>query len=431
MLSSIGRAARVLPFALLVASTPLTAQDTALVAALRSHAMPLTVDGGRLGGPGADLLKAEAARSQFVLVGEDHGMREPPALTAALFRAIQPVGYSHLAVEVGPFTGRALEAALRRPGGEAAFGRSVKASPWAVPFYNWKEETDMAADVVAATPRRAGTIWGLDQEFIGSPAVHLRRLAEIAPDGMARSLALEYAAEAGRADARVIAEKNPTLFFMTSWPPDMLPRLRAAFHAAPASEAAMLLGELETSAHIYAGQFNGHGYESNDERAGLMKRHFMERYRAAQAAGEARPRVLVKLGAYDAIRGRSYTGVFDDGNLLSELAAQNGSRSFHVFVLTHRGTRNAYLPFVADDREKAHAPNPAEDLDFMDVKPFVAAADSGGWMLIDLRPLRGAAQSGRFAGLNPGLRTLLFGYDAVIVVPEAHASTLWIDVPNP
>jgi hypothetical protein len=431
MPSLAGRTARVLALPMLLAAGHAHAQDTALVRSLSAHAVPLTLSDGRISGPGADLLRAEAGRSQFVLVGEDHGMRELPQLVSALFRAVQPAGYAHLAVEVGPFSGRTLEATLRRPGGRSAFGRAVKANPWAVPFYAWVEETDMAADVVAATPGRTGTLWGLDQEFIGSPAMHLRRLAQLAPRAAARALALDYAAQAERADGRVIAEKNPTLYYMAGWPADMLPRLSAAFHPAAGSEAARLISELGVSRHIYEGQFDGHGYESNDERAGLMKRHFMERYHAAQAAGEAQPHVLVKLGAYHAIRGRSFTGVFDVGNLLAELAAANGSRSFHLFVLTARGTRNAYLPFVADDREKAHPLNVAEDLDFMDAKPLLAAADPNAWTLIDLRPLRGDVQRGRFAGLNPGLRTLLFGYDAVLVVPEAHADTLWIDVPQP
>jgi hypothetical protein len=431
MPSFAGRAACVLALSTLPSSPHIQAQDTALVRSLSAHAVPLTLAVGRISGPGADLLRSEAGRSQFVLVGEDHGMRELPRLTAALFRAIQPAGYSHLAVEVGPYSGRTLEATLRRPGGRSAFARAVKANPWAVPFYAWVEEADMAADVVAATPGRTGTIWGLDQEFIGSPAVHLRRLARLAPNAAARTLALAYAAQAERADARVIAEKNPTLFFMPSWPAEMLPRLTSAFHPAAGSEAAGLIYELGVSAQIYAGQFDGHGYESNDERAGLMKRHFMELYRAARASGEAQPRVLVKLGAYHAIRGRSFTGVFDVGNMLAELVAANGSRSFHLFVLTARGTRNAYLPFVAEDREKAHRLDVAQDLDFMDAKPLLAAADPNAWTLIDVRPLRGDVQRGRFASLNPGLRTLLFGYDAVLVVPEAHADTLWIDMPQP
>ncbi|MDB4949450.1 MAG: hypothetical protein JWM27_2099 [Gemmatimonadetes bacterium] len=438
MTSITRRVTRVFVVPMLLAAAPvLRAQDTTalrsadslLVRALVTHAMPVRLADGRLSGAGADFLIAEGGRSQFFLIGEDHGMRELPQLSAALFRALRPAGYAHLAVEVGPLSAERLEATLRTPGGLDAWGRAVRADPWAVAFDAWREETQMAADAVAATGGRRGTIWGLDQEFIGAPAGLLRRLAAIAPNAAARALAQGYAADAVRADARVIAEKNPTIYYMTSAPADMSTRLTAAFRPGAGSEAARIIDELRVSREIYAGQFDGHGYESNDQRAGLMKRHFMERYRAARAAGEAAPRVLVKLGGYHSIRGRSYTGVFDVGNLLSEMAASGGARSFHLFVLTAHGTRNAFLPFAPDNAEKAHALNVAEDLDFMDARPLLAAGAPDAWTVLDLRPLRGEAERGRLGRLNPGLRTLMWGYDAVLVIPEAHASTLWIDVP--
>jgi hypothetical protein len=439
MTRMIRRASRVFAVPVILAASTLHAQDTTaarpadslLVRALSNHAMPVRLADGRLSGPGADFLVAQGGRSQFFLIGEDHGMRELPRLSAALFRALRPAGYAHLAVEVGPLSAERLEATLRAPGGLAAWGRSVRADPWAVAFDAWREETEMAADAVAATGGRRGTIWGLDQEFIGAPAGLLRRLAALAPTGAARTLAAGYAADAVRADARVIAERNPTIYYMTTAPADLAARLTAAFRPAPGSEAARIIDELRVSREIYAGQFDGHGYESNDQRAGLMKRHFVERYRAARAAGEATPRVLVKLGGYHSIRGRSYTGVFDVGNLLSEMAASNGGRSFHLFVLTPHGTRNAFLPFAPDPAEKAHALNVAQDLDFMDARPLLAAAAPDAWTVIDLRPLRGDAERGRLGRLDPGLRTLVWGYDAVLVIPQAHASTLWIDVPLP
>jgi hypothetical protein len=431
MLRSARHCACALVLTCLAAPAAARAQDSLLVRALSRAAMPLTIEGGRLGGPGAAMLAGEARQSQFVLVGEDHGMRELPQLTAALFRAVQPLGYRHLAVEVGPFSTRMLERTLRAPGGLAAYGRGVRADPWAVPFQMWKEETEMAADVLAAAGGREGTLWGVDQEFIAATPMHLRRLAALAPNAAARRMALAYADSAAAADRRVVTEKNPTLFYLTSAPAGTYARLASAFHAAPGSEAAGLLEELAESAAIYAGQFDGHGFESNARRSLLMKRRFMEAYRRAQAAGEPQPRVLVKLGAYHSIRGRSFTGVFDIGNLLSELAASNGTRSFHLFVLTWRGTRNAFLPFVGDEKEKQHALNPAEDLDFMDARPLLAAADSGAYTLIDLRSARAAIQRNALGTIDPGLRTLIWGYDAVLVVPEAHASTFWFDAPLP
>ena len=64
-----------------------------LAAALLEHRHTLELTAaGVLRGPGAELLLAEGAASQFFMVGEEHGIAEVPQLTAALFRQLQRAG---------------------------------------------------------------------------------------------------------------------------------------------------------------------------------------------------------------------------------------------------------------------------------------------------------------------------------------------------
>src|SRR5687767_14530017 len=85
---------------------PGIAQDTLLVRALQQSSASFAMVDGSLRGAGAERLAAAAREHQFILVGEEHGIAEVPAFVAALFETAKPAGYRHLAIEIGPVTGR-------------------------------------------------------------------------------------------------------------------------------------------------------------------------------------------------------------------------------------------------------------------------------------------------------------------------------------
>ncbi len=61
-------------------------------------------EGRQFRGPAADWLMEQARQSQFFLIGEDHGGAETARFAEAVFRSLQPLGYSHIAIEAGPLT---------------------------------------------------------------------------------------------------------------------------------------------------------------------------------------------------------------------------------------------------------------------------------------------------------------------------------------
>jgi hypothetical protein len=56
------------------------------------------------------------------------------------------------------------------------------------------------------------------------------------------------------------------------------------------------------------------------------------------------------------------------------------------------------------------------------MKSVLAASSDSAWTLIDLRPVRALALDGNLKRLDPTARRLLLSFDAVVVVPESHAS---------
>src|SRR6266576_2662590 len=107
------------------------ADDAPFAAALKAHRMTLRLDGGKLTGPGAGFLLDEGRQSQFFLIGEDHGGAESSRFALAMFQALQPAGYRHIAVEAGPITAERLHSL----GVVDAIGRLNVAHPFAVPFF--------------------------------------------------------------------------------------------------------------------------------------------------------------------------------------------------------------------------------------------------------------------------------------------------------
>jgi hypothetical protein len=405
---------------------PLTssAQDTAFVRAIRGNSVPFTVTNGKLSGAGADALARVAREHQFIMIGEDHGIRELPEFVTALWETARPVGYRHFAVEIGPISGRHLETMLRSGNGQSKVSDFLgRYTPYTLPFFFWKEETQMLNDVVIKMPAAGDVVWGLDQEFIMSSTYLLERLIQIAPNANARAIASRFAESSSKGEKAMLSTGNPGAVWMITASDTDLANLKSSFNARPGSEAATIIEELTVSRDIY-GKFNkGLGYESNQQRADLMKRHFLEFYRAAQARGERTPKAIVKFGANHIFRGPSITNSYELGTFLPEFAITGNNKAFGILVVVAKGTWNAFRPFGSKEEDKTQKYDPlaTEEYKVFDLKSVLDAAGDSTWTFVDLRPIRGMT-SGAMRRLDPRARRLLNSFDAIVVVPEGHAS---------
>lgn len=409
----------------LASALPLKAQDSSFVKVLRSSSAPFTIVNGHLSGEGGDLLTQMTRENQFILVGEDHGIRELPEFVSALFAAARPAGYSHIAVEIGPITARRLENMMRKADAQQEVNAFLgRYTAFTLPFYFWKEEAQMLESIVKSVPGKRGVVWGLDQEFIMSPTYMFERLAELAPSKKARALATQVAATSAREDSVMLKTGNPTTVWMVTSSDADLAHLKSAFSAKPGTEAEEIIRELSTSRDIYR-MFNaGTNYESNQKRDDLMKRHFLNAYNTAKARGEAMPKAIIKLGANHVFRGPSTTDTYEIGSFIPEFTATTGGKSSGILVVVAKGTWNAYRPFGSDESDKTQKYDPMTTSEYavFDIKSILGAASTTDWTYIDLRPARAMVADGHLKGLTPKSRRLLTSFDAVVVIPEGHAS---------
>lgn len=360
------------------------------VAALESVRRTLEPTEDGLRGDGADWLAERSAEALHVVVGESHYIEEVPPVVA-LLAAAEP--FDVFVVETGPLTGELLDTLPR-----AELDALVAEHPEAVPFYDVAPELDLLYALRADGAR----VWGIDQEFVRSPRLHLAELVRRAPDEAARVVAAEYLERARAAYAAGAEAEQPLLLTLE---PSDFERLRSAFASAP--EALARIDALAESNRVYRLFVEREIYRSNFERIALMKRYFWERYRPVPR--DEPPRLLFKFGSTHGARGYTPLHMLDVGSLAHELAVAHGRRSFHVQVAAarYRGADGT----LSDAAEQ------------MPVFGHLArACPEETWCVFDLEALRPQAFRGERSELPAELRDLAWHYDALVLAPVAHST---------
>lgn len=388
-------------------TVPADSQTVKLEDLLKANSYELKLSGGSLSGSGLDFLLKATDKTQFFAVGEFHNAKEVPEITASLFKALKVKhGFNYLALEQDPVMGR-MVSAPSVAGNREFVVSSARKYPNAFTFIT-DQELEMISQVGAASNGKGNRIWGLDQVF-GS--IHaLDRLSKFAPNDAVRNRTLKFI-EVLKVNE---TEKVKTLSRYTMVDVgkiDEFNRLLEEYHPKAGSEAEFLISQMLISARIYknnraAGAGQPTGYISNLEREENMKALFMLEYRKAEAAGDALPKVLLKFGHYHVIRGRSWSNVLSLGNFISEFAKSRDMNSFHLALYNNNAS--------GDYGVLASEP---------DYKPLADAAPKDKWTVIDLRPLRDYAHSGKLSGLTPELRRVIFGFDAALLIGGATRGT--------
>ena len=356
-----------------------------------------------LRGAGADLLRGQTAGAQFVLLGEDHMDHATPLFAGALFRLLHDVhGYRHLVVEQDPV---AIEDALQ-PDARGHAERIARHARRYPSLYEFDTDEDLAflAQVGGLVPG-SDAIWGVEQTT--GAVRYLEELVALAPDAAARDRATALLAAARAADPGPGYSVNWLAATTTT---DDLAGLAAVYPAPAGSRAARLIEGLTKSAEIFgyyrraeAGEYVG--LYNNTVREEVLKRNFLERYRAA-ATRQAVPKAMFKFGANHLYHGKNPTQAFPIGNLAHEMAIANGATAFGLYVI------------ALGDGYRSYADYPAW------LHPLLPAEPPRAPTIIDLRALRPYQRLFR-EGVAPDQvweqRALLHGYDAIVILPGSRA----------
>ncbi|HWA88420.1 MAG TPA: hypothetical protein VG889_00180 [Rhizomicrobium sp.] len=386
----------------------------ALLIASAAHAAPETYslaiapDGG-LAGSGAAPLKDKMRGAQFILYGEDHGFADSPIVLRAIAHDARPLGFKYHVVEVGPLSTRMIRATLAHDGVDGLH-KLVHEVPLGIPFLSLKDDAALASDFLGTDAKGTPYLWGVDQEFIGAPIFHLKRLTEIAPNEAARAAASKLLGEEQDA-AATAAQQN---FLLSRFQDADFDALAAQFKGS--SEGLNIIAELKESAGVYQLWMHDRNYENNARRARLLAKNFLSDYRAA---ADAKPKVVFKMGLEHVALGTTTVNTLDLGTLATEMARANGQDALRIAFLPAGGRNIAFAP-------KPGNPTSVEAYDNPDVKDLFAAIGldtaalaKDGWTLIPLEPVRRSLDTRGLDKLKPFARFVVLGYDYIVTTPDA------------
>ncbi len=397
---------------MLAAALAAGAPQAGLADQLAANRSDLWVRDSRLAGPGTAVLAIATEGAAFVFLGEDHGVAQVAQFATALHGMLQPRGFDTLAIEVGPYSARQLNAMLRRPDAAEAHAAFLRDHPMSIAFYDTSEEFDFLRAAAAASGKKFRLI-GLDQELMGNGKALLEALREqdLPPHIAARVSEMMTAEQDALADAK--GAGRPDLLYLMTAPIQELLDMQTALKQARLDSTPM--DNLLASRAIYE-EFGRDGYASNVRRSLLMRQYFT-------AAGGAEPgrKVLLKAGGEHAFKGLNPLHNRDLGNFVAELAEGLQQKSVHILIFAASGQQ---LTFVGAGKPMRPVRIDLKSKDPMlpGVKPFLktAAKHPKSWSLFDLRPLRSSIR--KLGPVAPELEKVLYGFDFVIVVPQGQPS---------
>ncbi|PHV50969.1 hypothetical protein CSQ91_07460 [Janthinobacterium sp. BJB301] len=397
----------------LSADKPLSLPDR--LAALRTT---IAIDHGKMVGSGAAPLINAGLESQFVLIGEDHGIAEIANFSAAYFEALAGQGFTTLIVENGPAVAGALEKALKSNTGVAGIAAFNQAYPVATAFYKWQAEAQFLTRIAKAAGPSFQLV-GMDQELMGASKYLLDQMAEQPLNPLAKAKIEAFRKLESDNYRRASESGDPRELFMVKVQEEELFALQKLLTAPEEMPALAMLNSLIESRSIYTKNMTpGQGYGSNTQRARLMKQYVASHLTHAPAQ-----RMLLKAGAVHVFRGYNPLGAGsrEIGNYLAEYAEGRGQKSLHVLVLALKG-QQAQFAGIGRGSASTEIEKVDSKSSMAGVLPFFAAAkEHKEWSLFDVRPLLGSAKT--LANGDSSVQGMIQGYDFVLVIPEGNATS--------
>jgi hypothetical protein len=372
---------------------------------------PLDIADGHLSGAGATMLRATLPDAQFILWGEDHGFADSAIVLRALAHDARPFGFKYHVVEVGPLSTSMIRETLARDGVEGVH-TLVHEVPLGIPFLSLKDDALLASDFLGADAKGAPYLWGIDQEFIGSPIFHLKRLVAIAPDQPARAAASQLLGEEQDAAATASQQK----FLLSRFHDADFDALAAKFRGQ--AEAERIIAELKESAAVYQLWMGGRNYENNARRARLLAKNFLGDYRAA---ADPAPKVVFKMGLEHVGFGTTTINTVDVGTLASEIARTHDRTALRIAFLPTGGAHTAFIPKTGNPATVEPYRDPDVTAMYLAFGIDPASLPKDGWTLIPLDPIRQSLDTKGIEKLAPFARFVLVGYDYLVTTPDAKA----------
>nr|WP_298995915.1 hypothetical protein [uncultured Allomuricauda sp.] len=343
--------------------------------------------------------------NQFIMIGEQHGIKEAGTVTNAIFDLVHKDGFNTLCIETDALAARKIKemASSKEP---LTLAKNLHQKfPFAIPFYNNVSDYDLFLNIIS----KGGDIWGIDQTFMAQFRLNFEHLSNNTANPSLKKMTDELKEKAKKAYESSVKNKSFKDMFISQYTKGLHDSLLAT---KPNPEETEILTQFEKTKEIYGYYYSKDYYKNNNVRGELMKSNFNVYYKKALETNST-PKVIFKLGATHATRGLSMMQIYDVSNYVSELAAFNDMRSLHFMVAGLNGTVLEGNPF---------AEIPIRDFDNTKQLPEelqeVVTDFNKKYVVIHLEPFREKAYGKNF---SENLKKFIFNFDALVLVNNAEA----------
>lgn len=353
-----------------------------------------------------NFIQPRIQESQFVFLGEQHGIFEVGEATSILYTLAQPFGYHTLCIETDATAAKTITSFFDKKDPLATAKKLDDKYDFSIPFYNNEEDVSMFENVLTS----GGTLWGIDQSLMTQFRLNFEYLIDHTESAAFKKALEPLREKAIAAFEKTVREKDFMAPYIFSYDDETHQGLLTL---ASTTEEKEILKALKKTQEIYAYNFSGEYYLNNEVRARHMKRNFMRYYKEAQQK-EATPKVLFKLGGNHAARGLTRTRVYDIANLGAELATMNDMESLHILMMGVSGIQNIANPFEPEKSKQAIDASGTVPKEFIDQ----TLAGTQKYQIIDTKALRPKSNT-----FSKEVQKIIFAYDVVILVKEARPLT--------
>lgn len=354
-----------------------------------------------------ELFSSKISKSQFVMIGEQHGLKETSRFTNLIYNLSKPFGYNTLCIETDAVAAKHIHTIAKNKNAVEAAKKLNQTFPFSIPFYNNSNDYDVFTNL----SKNNGTLWGIDQPFMTQFRLTFNYLYKTA-----KSKALKKELDIARTEAiasydKAIANKDfraPYIFKYSDLTHNKLIKLSENKHQKN------ILKQLKKTKEIYMYNFTNQSYLNNLERSKLMKENFLDYYKSATISNDT-PKVIFKLGANHSARGRNNTNVFDVSNLVSELAIMNQSTSTHILFKGVKGQQTNANPFSPNNESSYDNTSTLPK----EIQEYIKSHNQK-YYIVDVTQLRANANL-----YSKQLQDWVFKFDVVVLVNDTEATNVF------
>jgi hypothetical protein len=381
-------------------------QDSLSTDIVRKFTYSFTVKAEKLEGRGWDSLRSDIAKSQFILLGENHSSPKLSELTALLLREIKPLGYHHFIIETGPIAPLKVKEFYNKD--EKIFGDhlyqflstyKLEAGSPPAEFIAMKKDVGMYKSAI----ENGFSITCIDREYYSSSKYlfqellpfcatnDLKRLHKSATDKLDKYQAEDIVN--GSTSAHVLKCQNDqeVQLFLNN--------------VSKVNEKAMLIVNEIRKCHYTYGLYASKRYKQSEEaRIANYKKNFGNYYYKSIGNNPSAFKALIKMGNMHTGKADSDLGFYDIGNMIYQLACLNGTKSLHIENMRRfRYNKDGVVMDFLNDGYEVY-PN------------IIQMASKENWVAIDLAPLRELLLKGKIKVKNDE-RSIIMKNDWVLHTP--------------